>query len=95
MKKVLVSLKHTNAGDEFLTLWRDNNAGYTLSLSAAGKYEAIDPGYHDSENTLPIDLVKAIDCGINHSEYNTAIPNDNYTREALGLKIENNKLVRA
>lgn len=95
MKKILVSLKHTKAVDEFITLWRANNSGYTLSLSAAGRYEDIEPGYHDSENTLPVDLVKAIDCGINHSEYITVIPNDNYTREALGLKIEKNKLVRS
>lgn len=54
MKKVIVSLKHTKARDEYLTLWRGNNSGYTIYLPAAGKYESIEPGYHDSESSLPV-----------------------------------------
>lgn len=96
MKKILVSLKHTKPTDEFLTLWRPNDAGYTFSLTAAGKYEIIDlqPGYHDSENTYPIDQYKANDCAVCNDEYGTVIPNDVYTRDVLGLKIDGKKLVR-
>lgn len=95
MKKVIVSLKHTKAGDEYLTLWRGNNSGYTIYLPAAGKYESIEPGYHDSESSLPVEWAKAVDCSVTNNEFNIIIPNDSYTREVLGLKIENNKLVRA
>lgn len=94
MKKVLISIKHTSATDDFLTLWRGNDAGYTISLLAAGKYDVIKPGYHESENTYPIDWAKAVECSISHEEYGTVIPNDSFTRDTLGLKIVNNKLVR-
>lgn len=94
MKKVLISLKHTKATDQNLTLWRANNSGYTCSFSSAGRYDVIEPGYHDSENTLPVYLVHATECSINDDEYGTVIPNDSFTRDLLGLKIEGNKLVR-
>lgn len=94
-KKVIVSLKNTKATDEFLTLWRPNDQGYTHSLSSAGKYQEseIRPGYHQNEHTLPVDWPTAVDCSIDTKEYGISIPNDSYTREKLGVKIEGNKLV--
>lgn len=90
----LISLKHTRATDQFITLWRDNNAGYTLSLKGAGLYHNIEPGYHDSENTLPVEYSTAMECAINDPDYIQVLPNDSFTRETLGLQITNNKLTR-
>lgn len=94
MKKVLISLKHTKATDENLTLWMPNNSGYTCSFSSAGRYDVIEPGYHDSVDTLPITVFDAVESSIDDDEYGTVIPNDDFTRDLLGLKIEGNKLVR-
>lgn len=96
-KKVIVSLKNTRYNDEYLTLWRPNNAGYTNSLSSAGKYEEseLENGYHSNVNTMPVDWPVAIDCSIETDEYGLAIPNDSYTREKLGISIVDKKLVYA
>lgn len=48
----VVSLKHTNKKDKYMTLWRPNNAGYCWPLELAGVYNGYEPGYHhhDGEN---------------------------------------------
>lgn len=95
MSKVLISLKHTHAGEDFFTLWRANNSGYTYSLHAAGKYENIEPGYHDKADVIPVEWHDAVDCAVHYDEDDCdVIPNDNYTREKLGISIVGNKLVR-
>lgn len=95
-KKIVVSLKNTLKNDEYLTLWRPNDQGYTHSLSSAGKYEEsqIQAGYHDNENNLPVYWSAAIDCSIETDEYGVAIPNDSYTLDQLGVHFVNSKLVR-
>lgn len=51
-KKMLyiVSVRHTQRGDQFITFWRPNNAGYAYPLSWAGKYDSdeILQGYHNN-----------------------------------------------
>lgn len=95
-KKVVVALSHTKKTDEYITLWRPNNSGYTHSLSSAGKYEEnqIQPGYHENANNLPVNWSTAIDCSIETDEYGVAIPNDSYTLDQLGVHFVNSKLVR-
>lgn len=55
----IVSLKHTGKNDEFLTLWRPDNAGYTQHKETAGVYENPEKGYHDSESNVPVHVDKA------------------------------------
>jgi len=38
MNYYLLSVKHTNKRDAFITLWRANECGYTLYQEAAGLY---------------------------------------------------------
>lgn len=53
MKQVLVSLKHTDPTDDFITFWGPDNAGYAMNENRIGVYEQIQLGYHDSDETLP------------------------------------------
>ena len=61
----VVSVCHTKRGDQFITFWRENNAGYAYPLSWAGKYPRCDirQNYHnDGEATIAVrtDAVDAI-----------------------------------
>jgi len=50
----ILSLKHSNAKDKFLTLWRDRNSGYCYSIDQAGVYPEYKEGYHTPPDSLPI-----------------------------------------
>lgn len=51
MSNYVISLKHTRQDEPVITLWRANNAGYTVNIASAGIYENPEEGYHiDSGN---------------------------------------------
>jgi len=50
----IISLTHTLKGEQWITLWRDKNAGYCYTKEEAGLYEKPEPGYHDSDINMPI-----------------------------------------
>ncbi len=88
--KLLLSLKHSRKEDDTFLFWRPNNAGYCYGLESAGQYNVIEPDYHDSENTLPIDQ-KTMDKldKIKRTEYGTeqtVIPINNKNLRILKLK---------
>lgn len=50
----IVSLKHTNKKDKYVTLWRPDNAGYAWPLELAGKYKGYEEGYHHDDENIPV-----------------------------------------
>lgn len=52
----ILSLVNTLRHEEFVTLWRPNNSGYTFYKEGAGIYLDIMKGYHDSDDNMAIKL---------------------------------------
>lgn len=50
----IISLKHTTERDEWLTLWRPDNKGYTIYKQSAGQYENPKEGYHNDGSNVPV-----------------------------------------
>lgn len=73
---IIISLKHGNGKSPMF--WRDNNAGYTYSPFAAGKYSKeqveSDPGYYNNgHSTIAVPLTDQAMEQIGFvSKYNTA-----------------------
>lgn len=89
MAYLILSLKHTRKGDEFITLWRPNNAGYCFSKQSAGIYFDYERGYHDSEGNLPLEEDKADNLFISALYDNKRLlmlPNIPTVHRELGLK---------
>lgn len=97
MKKYILSLKHTHKTDSFFTLWRPNNAGYCVSLEAAGLYTEIKNGYHDSDCSMPIDIEVAKRMAstiLYDGELKDMIPQNIYSLAELGIKRTRKGLIR-
>lgn len=43
----------------YMVWWKADDCGYTNDLDAAGIYTTLTPGYHDSENTVPVPVAFA------------------------------------
>jgi hypothetical protein len=54
MKYYIVSVKHTKKSEPYITLWRQNDAGYCWFKDMAGTYDEIHNGYHRSVDSIPI-----------------------------------------
>lgn len=95
--KYLVSLKHTGVKDEVFTLWRPNNQGYCISLNMAGLYDNLEKGYHDSEETIPVesDILErmAFTVEIDY-ELKSFVPVNKFTLKELGLKVTRKGIVK-
>lgn len=96
----IISLKHTHRSDKFITLWRDNNAGYCYSKEQAGVYNEIKKGYHDLEtDSMPV-LVEELNKLFSNSEIDNrgtirpCIANHRGIWNLLNVKMTKNGLVK-
>lgn len=94
----IISLKHTNKTDSYLTLWRADNAGYCISKELAGIYTEIQEGYHNSEGQLPIeckelDKLMILTSNEDKKEFN-AVPNCAAIHRILGVKYKKYELIK-
>ncbi|MCL1671738.1 hypothetical protein [Elizabethkingia ursingii] len=93
----IISLTHTRRHEEYITLWRSNNAGYCYSKENAGVYESPEKGYHDSDDNMPISVEDA-DKLFQKLPYDgiekDMIPNNKETWGLLGVKMTKNGLIK-
>lgn len=54
MSYYVISLKHTNNKDKYITLWRPDNKGYCWPAQWAGVYTEYIRGYHHSDENKAI-----------------------------------------
>lgn len=95
----IVSLKHTGKKDNYMTLWRPNNAGYCYAKDMAGLYHELQEGYHNSEHSLPIDLEtaeKVFNLGRRNADmsWSEMIENSRENHQILGIKWVKGNLVK-
>lgn len=86
----IISLVNTLRHEEFVTLWRPNNAGNTFHKEAAGIYVDIIPGYHDNFNNMPIKISLANELFVERrieGKLTFVIPNTKKTWEKLGVHL--------
>ncbi|MCT3662555.1 hypothetical protein HZR00_08530 [Elizabethkingia anophelis] len=93
----IISLTHTRRHEEYITLWRPNNAGYCYSKENAGVYENPERGYHDSDDNMPI-LTEDAEKLFKKLPYDGVekylIPNNKETWSLLGVKMTKNGLIK-
>lgn len=97
-KYYIISLKHTNKTDSYLTLWRADNSGYCISRELAGIYTEIQDGYHNSEGQLVIeceqlDKLMILVTNEDKKEFN-AVPNCMAIHRILGVKYKKHELTK-
>ena len=96
----IVSLKHTQKEDKYVTLWRPDNSGYCYAQDQAGQYETIIEGYHNGEcNSLPFEVNYLDGFFINSeiiskNQVKKCIPNCKQVWDVLGLKMTKNGLLK-
>lgn len=92
----IISLKHTLREENFVTLWRPDNAGYCYQKESAGVYEAPVPGYHDDEGNIPILITEAEKLFVTPETGppGLTIPNNRKTWAALGVKMGRRSLTK-
>lgn len=68
---ILLSVKHTHKKDYFITMWRENNHGYTYFVKSAGRYAFLKDGYHDTETNIPVlaSIVEALATHVDSKTY--------------------------
>lgn len=93
----IVSMKHTNKRDKYITLWGPNDAGYHFSREMAGVYYGYVPGYHESEGNMPVteELAQSLfQKVIYDGKEKHMIPNNRHSWDLLQLKWYRGVLVR-
>lgn len=93
----IISLKHTNKGDQFITLWRPNDAGYCWFKEDAGKYAKPKKDYHDSDDSIPItfeDAEKLFILITYDGELKHCIPNCSAVWKQLCVKMVKGNLIK-
>lgn len=93
----IVSLKHTNRHEKFISLWRPNNCGYCYSKENAGLYIELEENYHNSESNIAISVAIAEQL-FEHMYYDNElkdmIQNNARSHKILGVKMTKNGLKR-
>lgn len=93
-KYYIISTKHTGPNDEFITLWRPDNAGYCYAKEHAGIYEGYKSGYHDvSDIPVKVEVLGPL------FEYLPGyrihrLRNDNSVWSQLGYKLVKGELIK-
>lgn len=94
----IISLRHTNKKDSYMTLWRPEDKGYCYAKEHAGIYDVPKKGYHDNEDNMPI----SIDCDLFMTVFDVMdngkavrrIPNCKAVWDQIGVKLTKNGLIR-
>lgn len=93
----IISLKHTQSSDDYITLWRPNDRGYCYSKEEAGEYDSPQKDYHDSEGNMPISTEDAdkLFISVNYDGHpKRMIPNCKAIWKQLGVKLYKNSLIK-
>ncbi len=85
----IISGKHTNPNDEFITLWRPDDAGYCYAKEHAGIYDGYEKGYHDTD--IVVEASKLEPLFIKTENYHM-LPNHNSVWKQLGYMLKRGKL---
>lgn len=90
----IISMKHTQKLDKFITLWGKDNSGYFTSTEGAGLYEAPIEGYHTPPDSFPVekDVLDKLTIQVEENGIYHCIPNCRAVLDSLGFKITNNGL---
>lgn len=97
-KFYILSLKHTHERDDYITLWRANDCGYTVYLPYAGKYTIREieesPDYYNNGRTtvaVPCSEVDAlgVEAALSYDYSGPVVPNKSEIWEKLfGKRVE-------
>ena len=93
----IISLYHPQHSAMFLTLWGPDNKGYCYSKEYAGIYENPEPGYHNSDDKIPISVEEAEKVFISYpsdGKMIQAIPNCKAIWNLLNVKRNRYRLVK-
>lgn len=93
----LLSLKHTEEDDDYMTFWKPNNGGYALTKKNFGIYEEIEKGYHDSDSTkpIPIELVNDLAKSILHENKECFVIRNTFSNHRrLGVNFIRGRLLK-
>jgi len=90
----VLSLLHTMKREKYITLWRPNNAGYTYYMEAAGVYDEIKPGYHDSHISVPVEKELFESLTIKAPNENQVLPLSKAVLKVLNLKFNGKGIKR-
>jgi len=86
MANYIISLMHSHRKDQFITLWRPDDAGYCYDFKNAGIYPEPKKGYHDSDINMPIAIEDASKLAIDYHD-SKRILNVKYVWDQLGVKM--------
>lgn len=89
----IISLKHTNKNDKYITLWRSNKSGYCYSKEMSGLYDIdIDMTHFQTDNMLIQDF--ELDNIFIKVPCNTNMPIQNFEADRSYSKLPHNDELR-
>jgi len=96
----IISLKHTQKGDKYITLWRTDNSGYCYAQDQAGQYSEIIENYHNCKGDslpFPVDFLNGFFINsdiVSKNQVKKCIPNCKQVWDILKLKMTKAGLVQ-
>lgn len=84
-KFYVISLCHSTLDEKYITIWRNDNAGYSFLVKEEYAYSEITEGYHNSDSNMAIEKEKleALTIKVNGE---LRVPNCKAVWEALDIK---------